>query len=84
MNKYILINEILGDINLSFLDYKFIDTMIYFETEINKKKLLNKYRDIYFDEFNNTPVEYQKESKGKTKANSWLRELIANKRQATS
>lgn len=80
MNKYILINEILGNINLSFLDYKFIDTMIYFEDDKSKKEILNQYKAIYQDEFNRTVLEHQKESNGKIKANTWLRELIAKKR----
>ncbi|MED7820141.1 MULTISPECIES: hypothetical protein [unclassified Francisella] len=80
MNKYTLINEILGDINLSFLDYKFIDTMIYFESDKTKREILNQYKEIYQDEFNNTLVTHQKESNGKHKANIWLRELIASKR----
>ncbi|API85851.1 hypothetical protein [Francisella uliginis] len=79
MNKYTLINEILGDINLSFLDYKFIDTMIYFESDKTKREILNQYKEIYQDEFNKTALEHQKESNGKHKANIWLRELIAGK-----
>lgn len=56
MNKYTLINEILHDINLSFLDYKFIDTMIYFEDDKTKKQILNQYKAIYQKEFDNTSL----------------------------
>ena len=44
MNKYTLINEILQDINFSFLDYKFTDTMIYFGDDKTKKQILNQLR----------------------------------------
>ena len=42
MNKCTLINEILQDINLSFLDYKFIYTITSFEDDKTKKQILNQ------------------------------------------
>lgn len=71
-----LIDEILNGIELSFLDYKFINAMIYFKTTKEKREVLSKYRDIYFETYNQTPLEHQKDNRGRFRANCWLRELV--------